>query len=156
MSRSNPKDPCKISACRIQTCLKEHEFDETRCYDVLEDMRQCCLKWHKVSLCCSGIKLDRNYRLEKEALERENLEKQQQQKQWPTIPGGNLSFRNVAGRSVILAYSLAPWPPLLFWCSFPNHCTTHSSQTNRQWSGNSDRFELVPSKGGAIRANPQK
>ncbi|XP_029713515.2 cx9C motif-containing protein 4 [Aedes albopictus] len=78
MSRSNPKDPCKISACRIQTCLKEHKFDETKCYDVLEDMRQCCLKFHKVSLCCSGIKLDRNYRLEKEAAERERLEKKQQ------------------------------------------------------------------------------
>ncbi|XP_062555017.1 cx9C motif-containing protein 4 [Armigeres subalbatus] len=76
MSRSTPKDPCKVSACRIQTCLKEHHFDETKCYDVLEDMRQCCLKWHKVSLCCSGIKLDRNYRAEKEAAEREKLEQE--------------------------------------------------------------------------------
>ncbi|XP_065078933.1 cx9C motif-containing protein 4 [Ochlerotatus camptorhynchus] len=76
MSRSTSKDPCKSSACRIQTCLKEHKFDETKCYDVLEDMRQCCLKFHKVSICCSGIKLERNYRLEKEAAERERQEKQ--------------------------------------------------------------------------------
>ncbi|XP_055530408.1 cx9C motif-containing protein 4 [Wyeomyia smithii] len=72
---SKSKDPCKASACRIQTCLKENKFDETRCYDVLEDMRQCCLKWHKVSLCCSGIKLDRDYKLEKNIVERERKEK---------------------------------------------------------------------------------
>lgn len=78
MSSKKNKDPCKVSACRIQTCLKEHNFDETRCYDVLEAMRQCCLKWHQVSLCCSGIKLDRDYLVEKEAADREREQKQQQ------------------------------------------------------------------------------
>ncbi|XP_055621805.1 cx9C motif-containing protein 4 [Toxorhynchites rutilus septentrionalis] len=75
MSSNRSKDPCKVSACRIQTCLKEHNFDETRCYGVLEDMRQCCLKWHKVSLCCSGIKLDRDYSLDQAAADRERKEK---------------------------------------------------------------------------------
>uniref|UniRef100_A0A182JRE5 Cx9C motif-containing protein 4 n=1 Tax=Anopheles christyi TaxID=43041 RepID=A0A182JRE5_9DIPT len=48
MSKSKPKDPCKPAACRIQTCLREHSYDEVKCYDVIEDMRQCCLKWHKI------------------------------------------------------------------------------------------------------------
>uniref|UniRef100_A0A2M3ZBH9 Cx9C motif-containing protein 4 n=1 Tax=Anopheles braziliensis TaxID=58242 RepID=A0A2M3ZBH9_9DIPT len=76
MSKSKPKDPCKVAACRIQTCLKEHDFDEVKCYDVIEDMRQCCLKWHKVSLCCSGIQLDRDYKAEKIAAENERRQKQ--------------------------------------------------------------------------------
>uniref|UniRef100_A0A182MBU6 Cx9C motif-containing protein 4 n=1 Tax=Anopheles culicifacies TaxID=139723 RepID=A0A182MBU6_9DIPT len=71
MSKSKSKDPCKAAACRIQTCLREHSYDEVKCYDVIEDMRQCCLKWHKVSLCCSGIQLDRNYLAEKETILRE-------------------------------------------------------------------------------------
>jgi len=32
--------------------------------DVLEAMRQCCLKWHKESLCCSGIDLEKSYKPE--------------------------------------------------------------------------------------------
>uniref|UniRef100_A0A182WR90 Cx9C motif-containing protein 4 n=1 Tax=Anopheles quadriannulatus TaxID=34691 RepID=A0A182WR90_ANOQN len=71
MSKSKPKDPCKPAACKIQTCLREHNYDEVKCYDVIDDMRQCCLKWHKVSLCCSGIQLDRDYKAEKESILRE-------------------------------------------------------------------------------------
>ncbi|XP_049294932.1 cx9C motif-containing protein 4 [Anopheles funestus] len=71
MSTSKSKDPCKAAACKIQTCLREHSYDEVKCYDVIEDMRQCCLKWHKVSLCCSGIQLDRDYKAEKETILRE-------------------------------------------------------------------------------------
>lgn len=75
MPDTKAKDPCKPAACRIQTCLKENSFDEVKCYGVIEDMRQCCLKWHKTSLCCSGIKLDRDYKLEKELAERERQQR---------------------------------------------------------------------------------
>ncbi|XP_016977136.1 cx9C motif-containing protein 4 [Drosophila rhopaloa] len=55
------KDPCKANACRIQACLNENNYQEDKCLKVLEDMRQCCLKWHKESLCCSGIDLEKVY-----------------------------------------------------------------------------------------------
>ncbi|XP_037813965.1 cx9C motif-containing protein 4 [Lucilia sericata] len=62
MSQYNTKkDPCKANACRIQACLKENNYQEDKCLEVLEQMRQCCLKWHKQSLCCSGIYLERPY-----------------------------------------------------------------------------------------------
>ncbi|KAH8373746.1 hypothetical protein KR200_009182 [Drosophila serrata] len=55
------KDRCKPYACRIQDCLSKNNYQEDKCLDVLEDMRQCCLKWHKVSVCCSGIDLEKSY-----------------------------------------------------------------------------------------------
>ncbi|XP_060652081.1 cx9C motif-containing protein 4 [Drosophila nasuta] len=55
------KDPCKPYACRIQACLSENNYQEDRCVEVLEQMRVCCLKWHKESLCCSGIDLQKSY-----------------------------------------------------------------------------------------------
>ncbi|XP_077283217.1 uncharacterized protein LOC143909188 [Arctopsyche grandis] len=58
VARRGDSDPCKKAACRIQTCLRENNFQESKCADVLEAMRQCCLDWHQVSVCCSGIKLD--------------------------------------------------------------------------------------------------
>ncbi|XP_017839402.1 cx9C motif-containing protein 4 [Drosophila busckii] len=57
----NKKDPCKPYACRIQACLSANDFQERRCAEELEQMRQCCLKWHKESLCCSGIDLNKTY-----------------------------------------------------------------------------------------------
>lgn len=59
------KDPCKANACKIQACLQENHFQESACLEVLEEMRQCCLKWHEISLCCSGIKLEKSYLSEK-------------------------------------------------------------------------------------------
>lgn len=41
--------------------LIENNYQENKCLHVLEEMRQCCLKWHKESLCCSGIILDKPY-----------------------------------------------------------------------------------------------
>ncbi|XP_055855408.1 cx9C motif-containing protein 4 [Episyrphus balteatus] len=55
------KDPCKANACRIQACLKANNWQESECLEVLEQMRLCCVKWHKESWCCSGIKLDQSY-----------------------------------------------------------------------------------------------
>ncbi|XP_055692129.1 cx9C motif-containing protein 4 [Lutzomyia longipalpis] len=65
MFKAKKVDPCKVNACKIQTCLKENNFQEDACLEVLEEMRQCCLKWHRESLCCSGIKLEKSY-LEKQ------------------------------------------------------------------------------------------
>ncbi|XP_037950219.1 cx9C motif-containing protein 4 [Teleopsis dalmanni] len=58
---SRSKDPCKKYACRIQVCLQENQYQESKCQDLLEDLRLCCVKWHKESVCCSGIDLSRNY-----------------------------------------------------------------------------------------------
>ncbi|XP_030557675.1 cx9C motif-containing protein 4 [Drosophila novamexicana] len=55
------KDPCKPFACAIQACLKEHNFQEHKCGEALERMRLCCVKWHKQSICCSGIDLEKSY-----------------------------------------------------------------------------------------------
>ncbi|KAH8305974.1 hypothetical protein KR018_007800 [Drosophila ironensis] len=61
MSGDTRKDPCKPYACRIQACLDANHYQESKCLDVLEAMRHCCLKWHETSLCCSGIPLDKSY-----------------------------------------------------------------------------------------------
>ncbi|KAL9913270.1 cx9C motif-containing protein 4 [Glossina fuscipes] len=66
MSFDTRKDPCKKNACRIQACLKENNYQESKCLDVLEQMRLCCVKWHRESLCCSGIDLQRSYLNERE------------------------------------------------------------------------------------------
>lgn len=52
------KDPCKATACKIQKCLFENNYQEGSCLEVLEEMKNCCRKWADVSLCCSGIKVD--------------------------------------------------------------------------------------------------
>ncbi|KAK3912708.1 Cx9C motif-containing protein 4 [Frankliniella fusca] len=54
MSRK-PKDPCKPFACAIQDCLKGHNFQESACEQVIENLRDCCRKWKDKSLVCSGM-----------------------------------------------------------------------------------------------------
>ncbi|XP_026290316.1 cx9C motif-containing protein 4 [Frankliniella occidentalis] len=54
MSRK-PKDPCKPLACAIQDCLKGHNFQESACEQVIENLRECCRKWKDKSLVCSGM-----------------------------------------------------------------------------------------------------
>ncbi|XP_054736547.1 cx9C motif-containing protein 4 [Anastrepha obliqua] len=63
------KDPCKKNACKIQACLSENNYQESKCLEVLEQMRLCCLKWHKESTCCSGINLERSYLVDREEQE---------------------------------------------------------------------------------------
>jgi len=71
-----PFDPCKVNACKIQSCLSENKYQEDKCLEVLEDMRQCCIKWKSVSLCCDGIDLEKNPKLtKKESQEKEQKEK---------------------------------------------------------------------------------
>ncbi|ALC42306.1 CG42381 [Drosophila busckii] len=40
-------------------------------------MRQCCLKWHKESLCCSGIDLNKTYITKKD-----DKDKGREPKEW--------------------------------------------------------------------------
>lgn len=80
-----PYDPCKVNACKIQSCLRgkfeisescitsssfliffshlqfipENSYQEEKCLEVLEEMRQCCIKWKSQSLCCSGIDIEK-------------------------------------------------------------------------------------------------
>ncbi|XP_054284927.1 cx9C motif-containing protein 4 [Macrosteles quadrilineatus] len=54
----NKKDPCKIHACAIQKCLKENNFQEEKCTQFIEYLRNCCVKWGSASTSCSGIKTD--------------------------------------------------------------------------------------------------
>lgn len=49
-----------ILCLSILVCPENH-YQESACVEVLESMRQCCLEHHKVSVCCSGIKLDKVY-----------------------------------------------------------------------------------------------
>ncbi|XP_039953038.1 cx9C motif-containing protein 4 [Bactrocera tryoni] len=69
---SKRKDPCKANACKIQACLSENHYQESKCLEVLEQMRLCCLKWHKESNCCSGIILERSYLVSKDEQKQES------------------------------------------------------------------------------------
>ena len=48
------KEPCQRFACAIQTCLKSHNYDETKCEAAIEDMRKCCAKLTTYSFICQG------------------------------------------------------------------------------------------------------
>ncbi|BET00035.1 C-x(9)-C motif containing 4 homolog (S. cerevisiae) [Nesidiocoris tenuis] len=50
-----PKDPCKPHACNIQKCLKENNFQEDKCLQFIEYLRECCVKFGPQSISCSGI-----------------------------------------------------------------------------------------------------
>ncbi|CAG9855997.1 unnamed protein product [Phyllotreta striolata] len=52
------KDPCKPFACRIQVCLRENNFQESKCTSVINDMKECCRKWKNLSYVCQGMNLD--------------------------------------------------------------------------------------------------
>ncbi|XP_025422559.1 cx9C motif-containing protein 4-like isoform X3 [Sipha flava] len=49
-------DPCKKLACTIQKCLSENDFQESRCIKQIDNLRECCRKFHEFSLVCSGMK----------------------------------------------------------------------------------------------------
>lgn len=55
------KDPCKPFACNIQKCLKENNFQESKCQEFIEYLRECCKKWHSVSISCSGIDIQETH-----------------------------------------------------------------------------------------------
>ncbi|XP_063072830.1 cx9C motif-containing protein 4 [Engraulis encrasicolus] len=50
------KDPCQRQACEIQKCLQANKYIESRCADVIEEMRKCCvIHTSEESVCCSGF-----------------------------------------------------------------------------------------------------
>jgi len=65
-----PYDPCKKNACNIQSCLAENNYKEEKCLDVLEEMRQCCIKWKSISLCCEGIDIEKDPKVTKKEQEK--------------------------------------------------------------------------------------
>jgi len=48
---------CKKAACRIQVCLKENEFQEEKCQDVIDKLIKCCREkpQAKYDIRCSGF-----------------------------------------------------------------------------------------------------
>ena len=39
--------PCQQSACRIQTCLKNNSFDDSKCITEILDFYDCCQRMNK-------------------------------------------------------------------------------------------------------------
>ncbi|XP_025994516.1 cx9C motif-containing protein 4 isoform X2 [Solenopsis invicta] len=54
-------DPCKQIACKLQKCLKDNVYQPSRCQEVLEEIRQCCLKHSSNSTVCDGINTSKPY-----------------------------------------------------------------------------------------------
>ncbi|XP_024086014.1 cx9C motif-containing protein 4 isoform X2 [Cimex lectularius] len=54
-----PKDPCKAYACKIQKCLHENKFQENKCQEFIEYLRECCVIWKDQSISCSGIDISK-------------------------------------------------------------------------------------------------
>ncbi|KAI4470556.1 cx9c motif-containing protein 4 [Holotrichia oblita] len=52
------KDPCKSFACKIQDCLKSHNYQESSCLEAIEDMKNCCKLWGEKSFVCGGFRID--------------------------------------------------------------------------------------------------
>jgi len=55
--------------------ILDNWFQEERCAPILEDMRQCCIKWKSESLCCEGIDIS------KEPTEEPTQQQQKQQEE---------------------------------------------------------------------------
>ncbi|XP_011646407.1 cx9C motif-containing protein 4 [Pogonomyrmex barbatus] len=54
-------DPCKQIACKLQKCLKDNVYQPSRCQEVLEEIRKCCIKHSSVSVVCDGINTSKPY-----------------------------------------------------------------------------------------------
>ncbi|CDR40130.1 CYFA0S04e04236g1_1 [Cyberlindnera fabianii] len=39
-------DPCKAEACAIQDCLKQWNYNESRCTKVIDQLYACCTKFY--------------------------------------------------------------------------------------------------------------
>lgn len=56
----NKNDPCKKIACELQSCLKNHGYQEENCQNLIEKLRKCCIEAYQVnskstSATCSGL-----------------------------------------------------------------------------------------------------
>ncbi|XP_036380170.1 cx9C motif-containing protein 4 [Megalops cyprinoides] len=60
------KDPCQKQACAIQKCLQANKYIESRCEDVIREMRRCCAAHAgEESVCCSGFAKDQKTETER-------------------------------------------------------------------------------------------
>jgi hypothetical protein len=49
------KEPCKKYACAIQDCLNKNKFNQEKCEDAIEAMRECCRNLKTYSFICQGM-----------------------------------------------------------------------------------------------------
>ncbi|KAM8752880.1 cx9C motif-containing protein 4 isoform 1-T2 [Rhynchonycteris naso] len=50
------KDPCQKQACEIQKCLQANNYMESKCHNVIQELRKCCARYPKGrSVVCSGF-----------------------------------------------------------------------------------------------------
>ncbi|KAM0726511.1 Cx9C motif-containing protein 4 [Formica fusca] len=54
-------DPCKQLACKLQKCLKDNVYQPSRCQEIIEEIRKCCLKHSSISAVCDGIDTSKRY-----------------------------------------------------------------------------------------------
>lgn len=49
--------PCKKEACLIQTCLKDNDYQQDKCEDIINQMIKCCFSTPDASglIHCSGF-----------------------------------------------------------------------------------------------------
>ena len=75
--KKGSSDPCKQEACDIQSCLKRNNFQEEKCLDTIDKLKDCCRVWYEQSFktvqsdCCSGFVKE----FVEEKLRRKKLEK---------------------------------------------------------------------------------
>ncbi|ODV94171.1 hypothetical protein PACTADRAFT_17898 [Pachysolen tannophilus NRRL Y-2460] len=56
-------DPCKSEACAIQDCLKQNNYNESRCTVLIDQLYACCSKFYDAhpdvtsTTCCPKLNL---------------------------------------------------------------------------------------------------
>lgn len=53
------KEPCKKYACAIQDCLRQNNYQESKCLEAIEAMKKCCRGLTTYSFICEGM-LEKN------------------------------------------------------------------------------------------------
>ncbi|CAM6014833.1 unnamed protein product [Sphagnum compactum] len=49
------KEPCKLEACNIQTCLTKNAFQPERCHDAIWKLQKCCERCEYKSTHCASV-----------------------------------------------------------------------------------------------------
>ncbi|GAU95894.1 hypothetical protein RvY_07429 [Ramazzottius varieornatus] len=49
-------DPCQAHACAIQTCLKQNNWQDSKCGKELQNLLDCCKKFQEGSPMCVGMR----------------------------------------------------------------------------------------------------
>ncbi|KAG2497764.1 hypothetical protein HYH03_004036 [Edaphochlamys debaryana] len=55
MEKAEATHGCQRKACAIQECLARHDYNQSRCQRVIQDMRDCCRALAEPSLHCKGF-----------------------------------------------------------------------------------------------------